>query len=118
MTARKVAVIGAGAAGLCAAKHLLAKGIEVVIYEMGTRIGGLEPEIACLRLATLCMGLNAEQDPPTQAFGTQLFQQLPGALCNGFDGIGGKMREIRENLQHNSKLFRIAQLTRHARKRL
>ena len=41
MTARKVAVIGAGAAGLCAAKHLLAKGIEVVIYEMGTRIGGL-----------------------------------------------------------------------------
>ena len=41
MPARKVAVIGAGAAGLCAAKHLLFKGIDVVIYEMGTRIGGL-----------------------------------------------------------------------------
>ena len=41
MAARKIAVIGAGAAGLCAAKHLLSKGIEVVIYELGTRIGGL-----------------------------------------------------------------------------
>jgi dimethylaniline monooxygenase (N-oxide forming) len=41
MAARSVAVIGAGAAGLCAAKHLLAKGIDVVVYEMGTRIGGL-----------------------------------------------------------------------------
>ncbi len=41
MAQRKVAVIGAGAAGLCAAKHLLAKGIAVVVYELGTRIGGL-----------------------------------------------------------------------------
>ena len=38
---RKVAVIGAGAAGLCAAKHLLGKGIDVVVYELGSRIGGL-----------------------------------------------------------------------------
>lgn len=37
----RVAVIGAGAAGLCAAKHLLARGIEVVVYEIGSRIGGL-----------------------------------------------------------------------------
>ena len=41
MAARKIAVIGAGAAGLCSAKHLLAKGMDVVIYEMGTCIGGL-----------------------------------------------------------------------------
>lgn len=38
---RQVAVIGAGAAGLCAAKHLRAMGIDVVIYEIGTKIGGL-----------------------------------------------------------------------------
>ncbi len=38
---RKIAVIGAGAAGLCAAKHLLGKGMDVVVYEIGTRIGGL-----------------------------------------------------------------------------
>ena len=38
---RQVAVIGAGAAGLCAAKHLLGKGMEVVIFELGSHIGGL-----------------------------------------------------------------------------
>ncbi len=41
-TARqRVAVIGAGAGGLCAAKNLLARGVEVVVYEIGTCIGGL-----------------------------------------------------------------------------
>jgi dimethylaniline monooxygenase (N-oxide forming) len=38
---RRVAVIGAGAAGLCAAKHLLGKGMAVVVFEQGSRIGGL-----------------------------------------------------------------------------
>ncbi len=38
---RRVAVIGAGAAGLSAAKHLLAAGCDVVVFELGTRIGGL-----------------------------------------------------------------------------
>jgi len=39
--ARRVAVIGAGAAGLCAAKHLLNSGLEVTVYEMGSQVGGL-----------------------------------------------------------------------------
>jgi NAD(P)-dependent dehydrogenase (short-subunit alcohol dehydrogenase family) len=38
---RRIAVIGAGAAGLCAAKHLKAKGFEVTIFELGSRVGGL-----------------------------------------------------------------------------
>lgn len=38
---RRVAVIGAGAAGLCAAKHLLGQGVDVVIHELGSQIGGL-----------------------------------------------------------------------------
>jgi len=38
---KRMAVIGAGAAGLCSAKHLLAEGFDVKIYEIGTRIGGL-----------------------------------------------------------------------------
>ena len=38
---QRVAVIGAGAAGLCAAKYLLARGVEVVVYEIGSCIGGL-----------------------------------------------------------------------------
>ncbi|MDH4377376.1 MAG: NAD(P)-binding domain-containing protein [Ramlibacter sp.] len=38
---RRVAVIGAGAAGLCAARHLLARGVAVVVYELGSQVGGL-----------------------------------------------------------------------------
>lgn len=41
MSKKRFAVIGAGAGGLCSAKYLLAKGIEPVIFEIGTRIGGL-----------------------------------------------------------------------------
>jgi monoamine oxidase len=35
------AIIGGGAGGLCAAKYLTAQGIEVTIFEAGSRIGGL-----------------------------------------------------------------------------
>src|SRR5712691_10570326 len=38
---KRFAVIGAGAAGLCAAKHLLAHGMCVTIFEVGSKIGGL-----------------------------------------------------------------------------
>jgi dimethylaniline monooxygenase (N-oxide forming) len=38
---RRVAVIGAGAGGLCAAKHLLQRGMDVTVLEMGSCIGGL-----------------------------------------------------------------------------
>ncbi len=39
--ALRVAVIGAGAAGLCAAKNLLSRGMQVVVYEVSSRVGGL-----------------------------------------------------------------------------
>jgi dimethylaniline monooxygenase (N-oxide forming) len=38
---KRFAVIGAGAGGLSAAKHLLAAGIDVTIFEAGSRVGGL-----------------------------------------------------------------------------
>jgi cation diffusion facilitator CzcD-associated flavoprotein CzcO len=38
---KRVAVIGAGAAGLSTAKHLLHLGIDVTVYEMGSQVGGL-----------------------------------------------------------------------------
>ena len=41
MPGERIAVIGAGAAGLCAAKHLRQRGHTVVIFEAGTHIGGL-----------------------------------------------------------------------------
>ncbi|XP_031629198.1 putative flavin-containing monooxygenase FMO GS-OX-like 11, partial [Contarinia nasturtii] len=36
-----VAVIGAGPAGLCSAKHCLAEGHEVTVYEQSEEIGGV-----------------------------------------------------------------------------
>ena len=36
-----IAVIGAGAAGLCAAKHLLAGKQRVTVFEHGSHVGGL-----------------------------------------------------------------------------
>jgi cation diffusion facilitator CzcD-associated flavoprotein CzcO len=39
--AKRFAIIGAGAAGLCSAKHLLAHGLEPTIFEIGSNIGGL-----------------------------------------------------------------------------
>lgn len=41
MTAKRVAVIGAGAAGLCSAKYMKAAGFDVTIYEIGSQIGGM-----------------------------------------------------------------------------
>jgi dimethylaniline monooxygenase (N-oxide forming) len=41
MRSLKVAVIGAGASGICAAKHLLSHGISVDIFEIGSKIGGM-----------------------------------------------------------------------------
>lgn len=38
---QRVAVIGAGAGGLCAAKHLLQRGLDVTVFEMGSCTGGL-----------------------------------------------------------------------------
>lgn len=38
---KKYAVIGAGASGICLAKHLLEVGLDVTVFEIGTNIGGL-----------------------------------------------------------------------------
>lgn len=36
----RICVIGAGAAGLCAARHTLAAGHEVVVFEQTADVGG------------------------------------------------------------------------------
>jgi cation diffusion facilitator CzcD-associated flavoprotein CzcO len=42
MTTRKsVGIVGAGAAGLCGAKHMLEEGLEVTVYEIGSNVGGM-----------------------------------------------------------------------------
>lgn len=35
-----IAVIGAGTAGICAAKHALANGYQVTVYEQAKQVGG------------------------------------------------------------------------------
>lgn len=37
---KRVVVIGAGASGLCAAKHALAHGYDVTVYEQSNQVGG------------------------------------------------------------------------------
>lgn len=41
LTKKRIAIIGAGASGICAAKYLLEAGFDVTIFEIGTQIGGL-----------------------------------------------------------------------------
>ena len=38
---KSVGVIGAGAAGICGAKHMLEAGFDVTVYELGSAVGGM-----------------------------------------------------------------------------
>jgi NADPH-dependent glutamate synthase beta subunit-like oxidoreductase len=38
---KQVAIIGAGASGLCSAKYLLQAGFDVTLFEIGSQIGGM-----------------------------------------------------------------------------
>ncbi|MGE0701623.1 MAG: flavin-containing monooxygenase [Hyphomicrobiaceae bacterium] len=38
---KSVGVIGAGAAGICGAKHMLEEGLDVTLYEIGSNVGGM-----------------------------------------------------------------------------
>lgn len=39
--AKRVAIVGAGACGICAAKYLLEAGFDVTVFEIGSQIGGM-----------------------------------------------------------------------------
>ena len=38
---KSIGIIGAGAAGICGAKHMLEAGFDVTVYEIGSNIGGM-----------------------------------------------------------------------------
>ncbi|MEZ5816059.1 MAG: NAD(P)-binding domain-containing protein [Hyphomicrobiaceae bacterium] len=38
---KSVGIVGAGAAGLCGAKHMLEEGLDVTVYEIGSNVGGM-----------------------------------------------------------------------------
>jgi cation diffusion facilitator CzcD-associated flavoprotein CzcO len=66
--ARRCAVIGAGAAGLSAARHLLADGHEVVVFEAGSYIGGLWVYDNDNDLSVAYSSLHINSEPKTTAY--------------------------------------------------
>ncbi|MGI9478126.1 MAG: flavin-containing monooxygenase [Hyphomicrobiaceae bacterium] len=38
---KSIGIVGAGAAGICGARHMLAQGFDVTLYEIGSHIGGM-----------------------------------------------------------------------------
>lgn len=38
---KSIGIVGAGAAGICGARHMLAQGFNVTLYEIGSHIGGM-----------------------------------------------------------------------------
>lgn len=77
---RTVAVIGAGAGGLSAARHLLEAGHEVTLFEKGSHIGGLWVYDNDNGLSVAYDSLHINSEPTTTAFrgypfkpGTPLF---------------------------------------------
>ena len=38
---KSIGIIGAGAAGICGAKHMLEAGFDVTVYEIGSQVGGM-----------------------------------------------------------------------------
>lgn len=80
LTGRHVAVIGAGAGGLSAARHLLADGHEVTLFEQGSHVGGLWVYDNDNGLSVAYASLHINSEPKATAFrdypfrpGTPLF---------------------------------------------
>lgn len=65
---RHVAVIGAGAGGLSAARHLIDDGHEVTVFELGSHIGGLWVYDNDNGLATAYRSLHINSEPRVTAY--------------------------------------------------
>lgn len=75
---RHVAVIGAGAGGLSAARHLLADGHEVTVFELGSHIGGLWVYDNDNGLAAAYRSLHINSEPRVTAYRDFPFPQRVG----------------------------------------
>ncbi|XP_010259011.1 PREDICTED: flavin-containing monooxygenase FMO GS-OX-like 3 [Nelumbo nucifera] len=114
-SSRKVAVIGAGAAGLVAARELRREGHNVVVFERSDRVGG-----------TWVYDANVESDPmglhPSRAIihsslydslRTNLPRQVMGFLDFPFVVRDGKDRDPRRFPGHREVLLYLEDFARH-----
>lgn len=109
---RRVAVIGAGAGGLSAARHLLARGHEVVVYEAGSRVGGLWVYDNDNGLSAAYDSLHINSEPRVTHYagfpfpdGTSLFpshRDITAYLESFADSF-----QIRERIRFNSRITSV-----------
>lgn len=112
---RRCAVIGAGAAGLSAARHLLEDGHDVVVFEAGSFVGGLWVYENDNDLSVAYASLHINSEPRTTAYegfpfpkGTPLFpahQDVRRYLDSVADHFG-----IRERIRFRTRVSAVEPL--------
>lgn len=109
---RSVAVIGAGAGGLAAARRLLADGHEVVVHELGSRIGGLWVYDNDNGLSAAYRSLHINSEPRTTAFpgfpfptGSTLFPSHDN-VCTYLEAFADRYG-IREHIRFRSAVTAV-----------
>ncbi|MEJ6732568.1 MAG: NAD(P)-binding domain-containing protein [Opitutaceae bacterium] len=115
-TSRNVAVIGAGAAGLSAARYLMEDGHEVTVFELGSRIGGLWVYDNDNGLSAAYESLHINSEPRVTHYrgfpfpdDTSLFpshREVTGYL----EAFADKFH-IRKRIQFNTKVTSVAPVT-------
>ena len=112
---RRVAVVGAGAAGLCAARHLLSRGVEVVVFELGTCIGGLWVFDNDNGIAPAYQSLHLNSEAKVTAYRDYPFPE-DGPLYPDHRQVRGYLESyaqkfgVRPHIRFNSKVTDIAPL--------
>ena len=112
-SARRIAVIGAGAGGLSAARHLLESGHDVTVFEKGSFVGGLWVYGNDNGLSVAYESLHINSEPRVTAFreypfppGTPVFpshRHVASYLDAFADDFG-----IRPRIRFNSPVTRVA----------
>ena len=120
---RRVAVIGAGAAGLCAARHLLDRGVEVIVYELGTCIGGLWVFNNDNGIAPAYQSLHLNSEARVTAYRDYPFPE-DGPLYPDHRQVRGYLESyaekfgVKRHIRFNSRVVDVAPLGEHWRVKL